>query len=55
MWVKEISLKRIKEPDKAHDFACDLKNEATYFFNWYSQFYDLDAVASKSISDKSWK
>lgn len=51
-FIIEISLKRVKEPEKAYDFASELKNEATYFFNWYSKFYGFGNLESKSISDK---
>ena len=51
-FIKAISLKRIKEPVKTYDFACELKNEATHFYNWYSEFYNFGDLESKSISDK---
>jgi len=51
-FIKEISSKRSKEPNRAHDYACELKNEATHFYNWYSEFYGFGSLVSKSISDK---
>ncbi len=51
-FIKEISSKRSKEPNKAFDYACELKNEATHFYNWYSEFYGFGNLVSKSLSDK---
>jgi hypothetical protein len=55
-YIKEISLKRVNEPGKAYEFACELKNESVYFFNWYtdfhSEFHNFHSYESKSISDK---
>lgn len=51
-YIKEISSKRINEPDKAFNLACDLKKETTSFYNWYSESYGFGSLESKSISDK---
>jgi len=51
-FIKETTEKRNKEPQKSYDFACDLKNESTYFSNLYSQFYGSYSIELKSISDK---
>lgn len=51
-YIKEITSKRNNVPAKACDFAGDLKNEATFFYNWYFQIYDFWSLESKSISDK---
>jgi len=51
-YIKDTAEKRIKEPQKSFDLACDLKNESTYFSNWYSQFYGSHSFELKSISDR---
>lgn len=55
-FIKDISKKRLSEPDKAYDFACELKNEAIQFFTWYAEIYteyhNFRNLESQSISDK---
>lgn len=51
-FIKEISSKRSKQPNKSYDYAYELKNEATHFYNWYSEFYGFGTLVSKSLSDK---
>ncbi len=53
-FIKEITQKRIEKPEKSHEFASDLKIEATYFFKWFSNFYIQPHrnMESRTLSDK---
>lgn len=51
-FIKKTIEERKSEPINSINLANDLKNEATYFFNWYSKFFRSDSLESKSISDK---
>ena len=51
-FIKRTIERRNSYPTIAFELANDLKDEATYFINWYSKFYGLRTLESKSISDK---